>query len=63
MDAKVPLKPGDEVPFSFDYGALLSAMTSPYVYKDTFIPQRKKESPFLQNPQEIDRDGFLGSMV
>lgn len=27
------LKPGDEVPFSVNYEALLSAMTSPYVYK------------------------------
>jgi ornithine racemase len=27
------LKPGDEVKFSLDYGALLSVMTSPYIYK------------------------------
>lgn len=29
----LPLKPGDEVPFALNYGALLSTMTSPYVYK------------------------------
>lgn len=34
LDSKhVRLKPGDEVPFSVDYGALISAMTSPYVHK------------------------------
>jgi predicted amino acid racemase len=27
------LKVGDEVRFSLNYGALLSAMTSPYVFK------------------------------
>jgi ornithine racemase len=34
LDAKkIDLKPGDEVAFSLDYGAILSAMTSPYVNK------------------------------
>ncbi|RLL48376.1 alanine/ornithine racemase family PLP-dependent enzyme [Oceanobacillus piezotolerans] len=46
LDAKkVPLKPGDEVAFSVNYGALLSAMTSPYVYKKYIYSssiQRKK---------------------
>jgi len=29
----IPMKPGDEVAFSLNYGALLSIMTSPYVHK------------------------------
>jgi ornithine racemase len=34
LDTKnIHLKPGDEIKFSLDYGALISAMTSPYVYK------------------------------
>ena len=34
LDAKkIDLKPGDEIAFSLDYGAMLSAMTSPYVNK------------------------------
>ncbi|HZG73495.1 MAG TPA: alanine/ornithine racemase family PLP-dependent enzyme [Chondromyces sp.] len=34
LDAKTFfLKPGDEVKFSLNYGAMLSAMTSPYVHK------------------------------
>lgn len=34
LDAKkIKLKPGDEVAFSLDYGAMLSAMSSPYVNK------------------------------
>ncbi|HWO95643.1 alanine/ornithine racemase family PLP-dependent enzyme [Fictibacillus sp. Mic-4] len=35
------LKPGDEVRFSMNYGALLSAMTSPYVHK-TYIQSTAK---------------------
>lgn len=47
LDAKsVNLKPGDEVPFFVDYGALLSAMTSPYIYKYTYFPNRRKEKQY-----------------
>lgn len=35
LDGKnVQLKPGDEVVFNVNYGAMLSAMTSPYIYKN-----------------------------
>lgn len=44
--SRVNLKPGDEVPFAVDYGALLSAMTSPYVYKHTYLPSRRKEKQY-----------------
>jgi len=38
LDAKKTyLKPGDEVAFSLDYGALLTAMTSPSIYKHTIF--------------------------
>jgi len=34
VDAKkIDIKPGDEVVFDVDYGAMLAAMTSPYVAK------------------------------
>ena len=43
LDAKhMPLKPGDEVSFSLNYGALLSAMTSPYVHKK-YLPANINE--------------------
>ena len=38
LDAKIiDLKPGDEVAFSLNYGAMLSAMTSPYVNKSISV--------------------------
>ncbi len=39
---QIDLKPGDEVAFSLNYGALLSVMTSPYVYK-TYTHQASKK--------------------
>lgn len=46
IDAKnMSLKPGDEVRFSVDYGALISAMASPYVKKKYL--KHKQNSPKL----------------
>ncbi|KKB37412.1 alanine/ornithine racemase family PLP-dependent enzyme [Bacillus thermotolerans] len=44
---KVPLRPGDEVKFSVDYGAMLSAMTSPYVYKKYVYTSAKAQKASL----------------
>jgi predicted amino acid racemase len=43
----IPMKPGDEVAFSLNYGALLSVMTSPYVYKK-YLPQTSKNCDSLE---------------
>lgn len=45
LDAKdIHLKVGNKVAFSLDYGALLSAMTSPYVYKHYTQANSKRKS-------------------
>ncbi len=56
LDAKdIDLKPGDEVPFSLNYGALLSVMTSPYVYKTYFRVESKNngstKKPYTKKPK------------
>lgn len=56
LDAKdVHLKPGDEVPFALNYGALLSVMTSPYVYKTYFRVESKNngstKKPYTKKPK------------
>lgn len=44
LDTKnIELKVGDEVKFTIDYGALISLMTSPYVYKK-YLPERSHYS-------------------
>ncbi|GGJ65012.1 putative amino acid racemase [Anoxybacillus voinovskiensis] len=44
LDTKnIELKVGDEVKFNVDYGALISLMTSPYVYKK-YLPERSHYS-------------------
>jgi predicted amino acid racemase len=43
----IPMKPGDEVAFSLNYGALLSVMTSPYVYKK-YLRQTSKSADSLK---------------
>lgn len=44
LDTKnMTLKPGNEVEFSPDYGAMLAAMTSPYVYKKYVRSEMKSE--------------------
>lgn len=60
------LKPGDEVRFSLNYGAMLSSMTSPYVYK-TYINSlskiRQKEfhkKQFLFN-KPVQKSSYLSS--
>ncbi|MBS2772347.1 MULTISPECIES: alanine/ornithine racemase family PLP-dependent enzyme [Anoxybacillus] len=45
LDAKSSsLRPGDEVRFSLNYGAMLSVMTSPYVYKKYLHASEKDDS-------------------
>ncbi|MCB6771251.1 hypothetical protein LI095_11030, partial [Veillonella atypica] len=41
------LVPGDEVRFYMDYGAMLRAMTSPYVYK-TYVHGAATTKPYKQ---------------
>ncbi|MFL0361408.1 alanine/ornithine racemase family PLP-dependent enzyme [Pseudobacillus sp. 179-B 2D1 NHS] len=60
------LKPGDEVRFSLNYGAMFSSMTSPYVYK-TYINSlskiRQKEfhkKQFLFN-KPVQKSSYLSS--
>jgi len=48
LDAKnIDLKPGDEVAFIPNYGAMLAAMTSPYVHKQ-YVHWKKRKNLLLQ---------------
>jgi predicted amino acid racemase len=49
VDAKdLPLQVGDELRFRLDYGALLAAMTSPFVEK-VFLHEEEEGTKFLRN--------------
>ncbi|WP_051529927.1 alanine/ornithine racemase family PLP-dependent enzyme [Anoxybacteroides tepidamans] len=51
LDAKnVDLKPGDEINFSLDYGAMMSVMTSPYVYRKYLHTDEKDDSSTKKTP-------------
>ena len=46
---KINLKPGDEVGFSLDYGAMLSAMNSPYINKVFTLKTLKSARNLVKN--------------
>lgn len=51
LDTKnIHLKPGDEVRFSLDYGAMISAMTSPYIVKKYLHTSEKDRRSIRRTP-------------
>jgi predicted amino acid racemase len=63
LDTKgLHLKPGDEIAFSVDYGALLSAMTSPYVHKKCVHSDPKQQQTFLKKNLNIKTKFYVSSL-